>query len=213
MISGVPLLSFDRMDYRETNRLTFAIMAKLGGESEEEIYNFFRINLKGECSYKEAKQAVEDSSRVVPRLPNGPLTTAKVFRLAWEFLAERERLRLEEEEKARAWEWDQPSTRPSSSSRDLLGVVDTPQDDEGVQLAIAASALDEGQFLVRAKIEYVARDPAKEHSLNVGDVFVISQVEGVDDGSDTAWFLGHQLRDSTYEERWICSAHVFRLFS
>ena len=127
------LIELPRMDPRETSRLTLAIMAKLAGETEDEIYNFFKTSLKGECSYREAKQAIEDSCRLIEQLPNRPLTTAKVFSIAAEFLAERERLRLEEEEKARAWDWDQPSTRPSSSSsRDLLGV---DEDDESVSEA------------------------------------------------------------------------------
>ena len=200
---------------KESDLLTFTIMAKLNGNTEDDVYTFFKTNLKGECTYKQAKQAVEDGNKLIQNLPPTPLTTAAVYGIASEFISERERIRLEELEKER--EWDEPSTqytRPSSSSsRDLLGISVARDDDEEVRLGIAASQLKPGEFLVQAICDWTEGDRNKQHPLRTKDLFVIVDVNGVDDGSDTAWFLGFKFGDPHEELKWIFSGYVRKVFA
>ncbi len=201
--------------------MAFAVMAKLSGNTEDDVLAFFKTNLKGECTYKQAKQAIEDSHKLIPNLHTAvPLTTGKVYGIATEYLQEREKLRLEELEREREWN-EIPSTRPtsrpsSSSSRDLLGPPVRQigeEDDEEVRLGITASQLKRGEFLVQSICDWIDGDGTKQHALRAKDIFVIVDVNGVDDGSDTAWYLGFKYGDPREELKWIYSGYVRKVFA
>jgi len=192
----------------ETHLLAFALAARLNGESEEEIFAFFKANLRGQCTYEQARRATEDSKELQQQMPQQIMTTGMLCDFAKKFIDERERKRREEE-----LEWNHVPVEQSSLSRDLLD--NSPRSDEETELGLIASQLPEGNFLVRTRMDRQARPEEKhrEHSFKKGEVFVITQIAGNDDGTGDAWFCGYNLNDSRNQtNKWIFSDDVYKIF-
>ena len=196
---------------QEAHLLSFALAARLNGESDDEVYSFFKTNLRGTCSYEQARRAIEDSKQLQQSLAPQVMTVAMLKKVSQDFIDERERRRKEEE-----LEWNYvPSIQPvaSSSSNNLLD--GSPQSDEETELGLVASQLPEGHFLVRTRMERMARpeERDREHSFKKGEVFVITQIAGNDDGAGDAWFCGYNLNDSRNQtKKWIFSDDVYKIF-
>jgi hypothetical protein len=193
-------------DIESSIRLTtFAVLARLNGETDTEIYNFFKSNLRNKCTYEQAKLAIKDACDIEKTVPARPLTTMALMKIVAKYLEDRERQKKEEER-----DWFVPSNGRSSSSR---VTHEEPAHDE-TELGVLASQLAEGEFLVRTRRERLARQSERhrEHSFKKGDVFVISKVVGPDDGSDDAWLCGVNVADTERKKKWIFSGDVYRIY-
>jgi hypothetical protein len=173
----------------EAKLVTLALVANLNGEPESEVVKFFK-SLKGECTRDQAMKAISDAKKLAETVKS-VLTVGAIYSLVKKHLEDQERQRIEEEA-----EWN----TVSPTAPDLLN------DSEETELGIIASQLPPGQFLVRAKVDWAARDSHKEHSLSCGDVFIIDQT--ADD-----WYCGHRIGQSLRDQKWIYSQYVVKIFS
>ena len=172
----------------DVNRITFALMALLNEIDEQEVLEFFRKKLSS--TRVDVVNALADAIEVraqLEQLTCAVLTTGMLRAVVVEFLADRELRRQQEEEQ---WQAEQDPT--------LL-------------LALAMSQLRPGELIVRARVEYLTRDPTREHELVTGDLFVVDQIRNLNDGTNDAWYCGYRLGDPNQGKKWIFSAFTDRI--
>lgn len=201
----------------EIDLATFATVAKLNEQSEEEIIRFFRSNKL--CKRAQAEQALRSSQAFMEHMNVDRVVTVGHVRMMLErFLFDQEKQQKLEDEK---W-WDaSPNCRvhaaahahQSSSSYRSPSIRNVSvSEDLQLRLAQIASELDDGEFLVRSLTTLPSNDPAKVHDLVFDRVYVIDQVRYLDDGTRDAWFCGFSVDDPQKKHKWIFSQYVSKIF-
>ena len=199
----------------EAKLTTLALAARLNDEAEIDIVQFFKRS--GSCTLEQAKTALASSKQLEERLRAAPVrvfTVAQLHAEVNQFIAEQEQARQREEQELAALV-SQPrsaSPRPRFAAASSSSSTAVTADDEDARLALAASQLAPGEFLVRARIDLRSRDSVKEHDLRHGQVFLIDQVRSLGDGSRDAWYCGYCLEDRTQTHKWVFSQYVVKIF-
>ena len=205
------------MNSIEIDLATFATVAKLNEQSEEEIIRFFRSNKL--CKRAQAEQALRSSKAFLEHMNVDRVVTVGHVRLMLEqFLIDQEKKQKLEDEQ---W-WDAspnsrvhaPAHANQSSSWCKSPAIRKVSFSEESQLRLAqiASELQDGQFLVRSLTTLPSNDPAKVHDLVLDQVYVIDQVRYLDDGTRDAWFCGFSVDDPHERHKWIFSQYVGKIF-
>lgn len=184
----------------EADLVTFALAASLNEVGEAEILDFFKKQVR--CGRSAALAALADSKDLLAQLGVAlqesqfprVFTIGMLRSIVCEFLADKQT-------KDDGWE-DMPP-QPTNMD-DRLALTNPQPTNMDNLLALAVSQLQPGQFIVKARTPYVARDLDREHSFSVGDIFVIDQVRHLNDGTQDAWLCGFRL-GATNVRKWIFS--------